>query len=506
MNERVPEHQCEWQAEAVMLRARVAELELIAGRVAELEPIAARVVELEPLAARVADLDHQLDILKRQLFGKKSEKQLAPYKPPRPPVDPVATQKKRHDNAAARDSLPTDDIVHPLPPQACACPKCGGVVDRPMPPKISEEIELVEAHFRRRRHIREVMACRCGQYIAEAPAPPRVFEGCHYGPTTCAHAIVAKCCDALPLYRLSKMFARIGVAISDRTLGDLFHRCAHELKPVWVRLMELIAQSDLVLADETPVPVMAKDKTKRAYMWTFLAALMIGFRFSPSRSGDTPRDVLGATTGTLVVDAYTGYNAVCTVEQRERAGCLAHMRRKFADSRKNDPVAAAKALELILDVYLVEHEATALGIVRTPAHRDLRQRKSKPAMDKLRAWLDEQSPLHLPQSPMGKAISYAINQWPALIVFLTNPAVPVDNNASERALRIVALGRKNWMFVGNDVAGENMAVLMSLVRTCEAMDVNPQAYLADVLMRVGSHPQSRIDELLPQNWRPAAAA
>ena len=297
MTEPQPEHQCAWQAEALALRAELAALRPQVALLAELQP---RVAETD---AKLADLGHQLEILKKQVFGQKSEKRLAPYKPPRPPADPEVTQQKRRDNAQAREALPTDDIAHLLTPEACACPKCGGVAGKPMPPKISEEIELVEAHFRRRRHIREVKACSCGEFIVEAPPPPRVFEGCHYGPTTCAHAIVAKCADALPLYRLSKMFARVGVCISDRTLGDLFHRCAKELRPIWVRLMERIAQDELVLADETPVQVMAKDKTRRAYIWTFLAGMMIGFRFSPSRSGETPRDVLGATRGTLVVDA-----------------------------------------------------------------------------------------------------------------------------------------------------------------------------------------------------------
>lgn len=502
MSEPQPDHECAWKAEALALRAELADLR---PRVAENDArLAQNDAKLAQNDAKLANLGHQLEILQRQLFGKKSEKLPAPYKVPTAPADPAVTQKKRRDNVEARQALPVDDIAHALAPSDCACPKCGGVAGRPMPPKISEEIELIDAHFRRRRHIREVKACVCGEYIVEAPVPPRVFDGCHYGPNVCAHAIVAKCCDSLPLYRLSKMFARVGVSISDRTLGDLFHRCAEELRPVWARLIELIAQNELVLADETPVPVMAKDKTRRAYLWTFLAGLMIGFRFSPSRSGETPRQVLGASQGTLVVDAYTGYNSVCTVEQRERSGCIAHVRRKFADARNNAPEEANDALELILDVYRVEHEARELGIARTPAHRELRQQKSKPRMEKLRTWLDEQQPRHLPESPMGKAISYAVNQWSSLIVFLGNPAVPLDNNASERALRIVALGRKNWLFVGNDVAGENMAVLMSLVRTCEAMDINPQKYLADVLMRLGT--TSNIDDLLPQNWTPPPAA
>jgi transposase len=157
-------------------------------------------------------------------------------------------------------------------------------------------------------------------------------------------------------------------------------------------------------------------------------------------------------------------------------------------------------------VYRVEHEARELGIAGTPAHRALRQLKSVPAMEAFRLWLEAEKPKHLPQGPMGKAIGYATNQWSALTVFLGNPAVPVDNNRSEAALRVVALGRKNWLWVGNDIAGENMAVLLSLVRTCEAVGVNPQAYLADVLMRIDDWPQSRIDELLPDRWQAEATA
>jgi transposase len=160
----------------------------------------------------------------------------------------------------------------------------------------------------------------------------------------------------------------------------------------------------------------------------------------------------------------------------------------------------------ILEVYRVEHAAKESGIVRSPMHRDLRQQRSKPAMQALHAWLVAEQPEHLPQSPMGKAISYALNQWPALTVFPEDPKVPVDNNAAERALRKVAVGRKNFLFVGNDDAGQNLAVLLTLVQTCELAGVNPQPYLADVLMRVADHPASRIDELLPDKWHPPAGS
>ena len=299
------------------------------------------------------------------------------------------------------------------------------------------------------------------------------------------------------------MYSRAGVPVSDSTLGDLLHRAAELLEPLARRILVRIAAEDVVLADETPVPVQAKGKTRRAYVWAFLGAALIGFRFSASRSGLTPVSVLGSSPGTLVVDGYTGYNAVCTPDKRERSGCLAHVRRKFADARTNDPVAANRALDLILAVYRVEHEAKALRSLRNEEHRALRQEKSAPAMAAFKKWLDDEQPKHLPSGPMGKAISYAVNQWPYLTAFLADPRIPVDNNASERALRTFALGRKNWLFVGNDVAGENLAVLMSLVRSCEAAAVNPKTYIADVLMRVQTHPMARIDELLPDVWKPA---
>ena len=182
------------------------------------------------------------------------------------------------------------------------------------------------------------------------------------------------------------------------------------------------------------------------------------------------------------------------------------MRRKFADARGNDPVAANRALDLILAVYRVEHEAKTLRTLRNDDHLALRNAKSAPAMAAFKKWLDGERPNHLPSGPMGKAISYAVNQWPHLTALLGDARIPVDNNASERALRTFALGRKKGLFVGNAVAGEHLAVLMSLVRSCEAAAVNPKAYIADVLMRVQTHPMARIDELLPDVWAPAAEA
>ncbi len=178
------------------------------------------------------------------------------------------------------------------------------------------------------------------------------------------------------------------------------------------------------------------------------------------------------------------------------------MRRKFHDALGNAPEAAQTAMAFFLDIYRIERAVLDADMLGTPEHLEMRQTKSRAVMDDFKAWLDAAQPRHLPKSPMGEAIGYALNQWKELTLFLTDPHLPIDNNASERALRVCALGRKNFLFVGNDHAGENLAGLYSLIATCEANGVNPVAYLADVLIRVQSHPASRIDELLPQNWAP----
>ena len=180
---------------------------------------------------------------------------------------------------------------------------------------------------------------------------------------------------------------------------------------------------------------------------------------------------------------------------------MSHVRRKFFDALPTAPE-ASQALDLIRELYQVEHEAMESGVVRKPEHLTLRQTKSRPIMDRFKDWLDDQKPKHLPKGAMGEALRYAVNNWKSLTVFLGDEHVPIDNNASERALRVAALGRKNFLFVGHDEAGRNIAALYTLVATCEANDVNPVAYLEDVLIRVQTHPAAQIDELLPTNWKP----
>lgn len=450
--------------------------------------------------------DHELEQLRRKLFGRNTEKMPPKERELAKSDDPAARKartKTRRDAAAQKKrELPQVEVIHEVPQEQEVCHACVGPFRDLGEGEISSEIEYVPGRFVKRRHVRKRRVCRCGDTIVVAPAPPRVADGVLYGPGIHARAVVAKCADSMPLERQSKALQRDGVDVSPSTLGDMFHRVADSCKPLYELVLDEIARSGRVNADETPVRVQAgRGKTRRSYMWTFIGAGHIAFHYSPSRSGQAPATILGAYTGLLQVDAYSGYNKVCTPSGWTRVGCLAHVRRYFFNALKTAPEAAEEAMKRILIIYRVEYEAENQGILGTDAHRVLRQAKSRPMLDAMQLWLRQQRDLHPPKSPMGKAISYALNAWPSLEVYLHNPAVKPDNNRAESALRAVALGRKNYLFVGSDEAGHNLAVLQTLVATCHAHGVNPEAYFADILIRVQHHPANRKRELLPDQWK-----
>jgi transposase len=428
--------------------------------------------------------------------------------PDRANAERIAAQQLRRENAEKKRQLVTRRIEHPVPEKQKVCPKCGGhEFSKLGEGKMTEEYELLLAMVERRLHVQEKLRCRCGETILTAAAPTKVFDKARFGPTFMAQVAVSKCADSLPLYRQAKAYRRAGVQVNDSTLGDLFHRTAQLVEPLYDRLRMLTAGKEIVLADETTQRVQAKGKTRTAWLWSFigrdeLERELIAYVFTNSRPGDTPVEVLGETRGKLVADAYSGYNKVTAPGGRERAGCLAHLRRRFFDAQSAAPDAAKKAMGFILDVYRIERAVLDADLVGTPEHLEMRQTRSKAVMADFRTWLLEEQVRHPPRGPMGEAISYALGQWDALTLFLTDPHLPIDNNASERALRVAALGRKNFLFVGTDEAGENLAGLYSLIATCEVNGVNPVVYLADILLRVQAHPASRIDELLPHNWKP----
>ena len=470
--------------------------------------------EAEELRERLTCVEAQVRELQRRVFGRSSERLPSVAEELRQQQDeeegPRAVAQealdKRRERAAVRAALPSREVHHEVPAEQRACASCGGTQLKPVGEgKRSVVYEYIPARLERQVHVQQTLACKCGEGLVTAPGPVRLGDKSQYGPGLVAHLVVAKCADSMPLHRLARALERQGVPMARSTLTDLFHLAAREVAPLADRLLEEIAAQQVVQADETPLKVQAPGKTRQGFLWTFLAEdeeqmPLIGYRFSPSRSGQTPVEVLGGTQGALVVDGHTGYNPVTTPEGRTRVGCWAHARRKFFKALTTAPE-AQEALDFIRELYRVEHEALAAKIVRTPAHKAWRQEKSGPVLEQLKHWLEKQAPLHPPKGPLGMAIGYARGQWESLGRFVEDERLPLDNNRSERALRTAAVGRKNFLFVGHDEAGRNLAGLYSLVATCVANEINPEAYLVDVLMRVQSHPNSRLDELLPVEWK-----
>ena len=278
------------------------------------------------------------------------------------------------------------------------------------------------------------------------------------------------------------------------------------MEPISKRLIELICSREIVLADETRLRMQkdASGKPKTGFVWTFCAndddgELDVAYHFADSRSGSTPRALLEGSTGVLLVDGYSGYNDIEKVSSRRRAACYAHVRRYFFESLKTAPI-AQQALDMITELYRVEHEAKERGFVET-SHLEFRRLRAGPIREQLKAWLDDQprGAIH-PKALSARRFATPWANGSRSASSSTDARVPLDNNASERALRRIALGRKNYLFVGDVAAGKSLAGLYSVVATCEARGINPFEYLVDVLPRVQDHPARRLDELLPGAW------
>src|SRR5690606_19351323 len=423
--------------------------------------------------------------------------------PPIPPeTDLEETAKKRRAAEELRRTKLETEVVHvPVPPEACKCPRCGSDELRCAGSKPSTDYEYIPSYFRRRIIKRETRSCVCG-YIVTAPPPVRVSEKTRYALSFIAHLIVTKCSSSMPQYRLEKEYKSIGIPISRSTMCSLFHRGARELRPLYAAARALVRAALDVHADETSFRQLGRDK--KSYFWDFVTPELVVYCYATDRSGDTPEAVLGDSQGRLVVDQHTGYNVVTKPGKRTRAGCLAHARRKIVDNSEHPE--AKEALDLTSDVYGIEQDAHKAGIIGSDEHLQLRQRASRPLCAKLLLWARRHRRTFEPSSGMAKAIGYLLRNRRALGCFLRHATIPPDNNKAEAGLRRVALGRANSLFVGSQEAGENLAVLYTLVASCEKNGINPVAYLPDVLTRVQHHPVHRIEELLPHRWKPPDAA
>lgn len=481
-------HTCRW-------RSRAAKLE---------EQLGERTAQLNALTERVNEIEHKLALATRQIIGPKSERMPTPEDEAKkreghqPARGGHTNPKKRKQNAEALASLPTTEVPHPVPDSERRCPHCGDEIKPIGEGDRSTEYEWIPGRLIRRIHVVEVGRCPCKLHYARGPAPRRVKEGCMYGPAFLAKLAIDKCADATPIYRIEKAMRRAGIPICRSTMNDLVLLAADLCEPLWRAALAEVRVDLHVQADETSFRT--QTRVGRCFVWTFLSKNHTVYVFSPSRSGDTPKEVLGGTTGSLTIDGYTGYNVVTDIDGRDRSGCWSHARRHLFDALPTAPE-AREGLDIILDLFMVERKAKCLNIIGTRKHLELRRRRSVPVLNRLREWRDKVVALFEPKSPMGAALRYMHNQWESLTAFVDDPLIPIHNNASESALRIVALARKNSLFFGNENAGRRFMVLYSLIATCERHDINPEAYLADVLLRIQDQPKDRIAELLPHRWK-----
>ncbi len=400
------------------------------------------------------------------------------------------------------EHLPREQVVHQ---SACACPDCGGELRR-LGEDVSEILEYVPEHFKVVRHVRPKLSCARCQRIVQAAAPSRPIARGLAGPGLLAHILVSKYADHLPLYRQAQIYARQGVELDRSTLADWVGQSSRLLRPLVEVLGQYVLGAQKLHADDTPVPVLepGRGKTRTGRLWTYVRddrpsgstdPPAVLFRYSPDRKGEHPRAHLKSFAGVLQADAYAGFDELYVDGRILEAGCWAHVRRKFYDIHVNQPSPlAAEALRRIGELYAIEKDIRG----HLPEERArVRGARAGPLLDALKAWLEEQLARVSKKSELAVAIRYALSRWVALTRYRDDGRIEIDNNAAERALRAVALGRKNYLFAGSDAGGEHAAALYSLIGTAKLNDIDPEAYLRQVLERIADHPINRVAELLP---------
>ena len=495
-----------------------------------LRVVEARDAEVALLKLMVEKLKMQLLRRSRALFGASSEhldgQQLALIEGR--PLDELLVPKEPAKGDAANAAevdrtlpahLPRDTRVHrpettaahhDANGQACGCTECGGRL-RLIGQDVSEQLEYIPARFKVIRHVRPKLACVACETIFQATAPSRPIARGLAGPGLLAHVMVAKYCDHLPLYRQSGIYARECVHLDRSTMAGWMEQGSELLDPLVAALGRYTLAGAKVHADETPVGVLdpGRGRTKTGRLWVYVRddraaasddAPAVWFQYSPDRKGEHPQRHLKAFNGVLQADAYGGWGKLYETGRVVGAACWAHARRGFWDLHESlgrtPGTVAAQALQRIAALYAVEAD-----IRGQPAEERRRQRQARagPLLDELHAWLSAMVGRVSAKSELASAIGYALTRWRALTRYRDDGRIEIDNNAAERALRGVSLGRKNYLFMGSDAGGERAAAIYSLVETAKLNGLDPEAYLRDVLERIADHPINRIDELLPWN-------
>ncbi len=511
---------------------------------------AAAQAKLSDSDALIAHLKLQIAKLKRDQYGQSSERsarlvdqlelQLEEIEASASEDDllaEMAAQKTTHVAAFTRRKparkpfpahLPRERILHPTP-TSCAC--CGGTRLSKLGEDITETLEVIPRSWKVIQHVREKVSCRDCESISQAPAPFHVIPRGWAGPSLLAMILFEKYGQHQPLNRQAERYAREGVDLSLSTLADQVGHCAVALAPLVDRLKAYVMSAERLHGDDTTVPVLARGKTDVARTWVYVrddrpfggtgppAAL---FYYSRDRAGSHAREHLDGWSGILQADAYSGYGKLYAADRQPapilEAACWSHGRRKFfvlADieaaarnkAKGEKPLVisplALEAVRRIDALFEIERQITG----KTPEERlAVRKESSAPLVADLHAWMRKQRAGLSRKNKVAEAMDYMLKRWAAFARFLDDGRICLSNNAAERALRGIALGRKSWLFAGSDRGGQRAAVMYSLIVTAKLNDIDPQAWLADVLARIADHPASRLDELLPWNWKQSAGA
>jgi transposase len=481
----------------------------------------ADVAELQALVARLLQ---ENEYLKRMLFGRRSEKlgddpsqgrlfgdALAPAAAVPPEgddePDPPPRRRKRHTGRRPLpDSLPRETHeIHP-PENERTCPECGAA-KAIFGQDVTEELEVVPARFFVNRYVRYKYACRqCQGHVSIGALPPRPLDKGVPGPGFLAQLVTSKYADALPLYRQQQIYRRYGLELPRSTLCGWVAYVATTLAPIVEAMKLCVRASRKVHTDDTPITVLDPSVkpvgSRRGYMWVYIGDRDdVVFEYTNSRKRDGPESFLKGYRGYLQADAFAGYNRICAGGDVTEVACWAHTRRKFFEAQSSHGPEARRVLTLIGRLYAVERRSKRLGI---EPERLLawRQSHSRRRLAQLRAELDRLSLIALPRSALGEALGYTLNHWQALTRYTEAPFLAIDNNHSERQIKQLVIGRKNWLFAGSEGGAENAANLYSLVVSCKLAGVDPFAYLRDVLMRIHTQPAEHIGELIPREWKP----
>ena len=469
----------------------------------------------------------QMELAFEELESSATEDELVAERATAKTANVVAFTRKRPARQPFPEHLPRERVVEPGP-LTCQC--CGSARLRKLGEDVTETLEVIPRQWKVIQHVREKFTCRDCEKISQAPAPFHVIARGWAGPSLLAMILFEKYGQHQPLNRQAERYAREGVPLSLSTLADQVGACCAVLSPLLQRLEAHVFAAERLHSDDTTVPVLATGKTDTGRCWVYVrddrpfggqgppAAM---FYYSRDRGGEHPARHLAGYAGILQADAYGGYNKLYEATRKPRpiveAACWVHARRSFfvladveANARRRaqgrsasviSPL-AVEAVRRIDALFDIERSINGHSVER---RRQVRQELGAPLVDDFERWLREERPRLSRGNDLAKAMDYLLKRWPAFTRFLDDGRICLSNNAAERALRGIALGRKSWLFAGSDRGGQRAAAMYSLIVTAKMNDIDPQAWLADVLARIAEYPARDIDDLLPWNWQPRSA-